>query len=143
MLYLTDADVKIMFQKARAGLKPDGLVFVKENVCKEGFVVDNDDSSLTRSNAYMLELFESAGMRLLQSVKQRNFPQDLFDVRREPAPAMILLELCPVLSLSVYHDLNDDSTLPEQDVRAEALRIKPRSAGAFRYFNHYVTIVGL
>jgi len=35
---------------------------VKENICKEGFVVDKDDNSLTRSNAYMLELFQKAGM---------------------------------------------------------------------------------
>jgi hypothetical protein len=30
----------------------------------QGFVVDKDDSSLTRSNAYMLELFEKAGMEV-------------------------------------------------------------------------------
>lgn len=35
---------------------------VKENICKEGFVVDKDDNSLTRSNTYMLELFRKAGM---------------------------------------------------------------------------------
>lgn len=38
------------------------LVQVKENICKEGFVVDKDDNSLTRSNTYMLELFQKAGM---------------------------------------------------------------------------------
>eukprot|EP00955_Chlamydomonas_euryale_P092562 364719-Chlamydomonas_euryale.AAC.3 len=49
---------------------------------QEGFVVDNDDSSLTRSNTYMLELFEASGLvTLVQSAKQRNFPKDLFDVR--------------------------------------------------------------
>jgi hypothetical protein len=37
---------------------------VKENICKEGFVVDKDDNSLTRSNTYMLELFQQAGMSL-------------------------------------------------------------------------------
>lgn len=35
---------------------------MKENICKEGFVVDKDDNSLTRSNAYMLELFQKACM---------------------------------------------------------------------------------
>lgn len=35
---------------------------VKENICKEGFIVDKDDNSLTRSNAYMLDLFQRAGM---------------------------------------------------------------------------------
>lgn len=37
-------------------------VQVKENICKEGFVVDKEDNSLTRSNTYMLELFQKAGM---------------------------------------------------------------------------------
>ncbi len=64
MLYLTDNDVEAMFVKAKSGLKPDGLIFVKENVCKEGFVVDNDDSSLTRSNKYMQDLFEKSNMQV-------------------------------------------------------------------------------
>ena len=105
MLYLTDADVQSMFLRACEGLKPDGYIFVKENVCKEGFIVDNDDSSLTRSNAYYKELFEKSNMQvlcdlssilgiifsqfltlfvncvqLLQSAEQKNFPKDLFDV---------------------------------------------------------------
>lgn len=117
----------LLFSRARSGLKPDGLIFVKENiwwvqgpemaswmhsmklwygeVCctarpltavlvadippaptlaacahvfthavvallcalprsKKGFVVDKDDSSLTRSNTYMLDLFEKAGMQV-------------------------------------------------------------------------------
>lgn len=54
---------------------------VKENVCKAGFVVDKEDSSLTRSNAYMLELFARAGMRVLYNIKQKHFPRELFEVR--------------------------------------------------------------
>jgi protein N-terminal methyltransferase len=45
------------------------------------YICLQEDSSLTRSNAYMLELFERSGMQLLQSAKQKNFPKDLFDVR--------------------------------------------------------------
>ncbi len=41
LLYLTDPDVIVMFNKTRQALAPDGLIFVKENICKEGFVVDN------------------------------------------------------------------------------------------------------
>jgi protein N-terminal methyltransferase len=55
---------------------------VKENICGEGFVVDPDDHSLTRSNEYMLELFEKAGLEVVANVKQRNFPKELFDVRQ-------------------------------------------------------------
>lgn len=81
MLYLTDVDFISLFHRAAAGLKPDGLIFVKENICKDGFVVDKDDSSLTRSNAYMLQLFEQAGVQVLHNVKQRNWPRELFEVR--------------------------------------------------------------
>ncbi|KXZ52012.1 hypothetical protein GPECTOR_10g1034 [Gonium pectorale] len=81
LLYLTDVDFLSLFQRAAEGLQPDGLIFVKENICREGFVVDKEDSSLTRSNAYMLELFERAGVQVLYNVKQRNWPKDLFEVR--------------------------------------------------------------
>lgn len=43
---------------------------VKENICKEGFVVDKDDNSLTRSDAYMIELFDKAGLEIVLSQKQ-------------------------------------------------------------------------
>ena len=48
----------------------------------DGFVVDKEDSSLTRSDEYMLELFTNkCGAKVLLNMKQRNFPRELFDVR--------------------------------------------------------------
>ena len=64
LLYLTDEDAISFFHRCRNGLKPGGRIIVKENICQEGFVVDTDDSSLSRSNAYMLQLFEKAGMQV-------------------------------------------------------------------------------
>ncbi|KIY91929.1 hypothetical protein MNEG_16033 [Monoraphidium neglectum] len=55
---------------------------VKENICKDGFVVDKADNSLTRSDPYMLELFAQAGLEVVAAAKQRNFPKELFDVRQ-------------------------------------------------------------
>mmetsp|Transcript_10622 Transcript_10622/g.30241 ORF Transcript_10622/g.30241 Transcript_10622/m.30241 type:complete len:255 (+) Transcript_10622:263-1027(+) len=81
MLYLTDEDVVALFERCRKGLKPDGIIVVKENICTSGFVVDKQDSSLTRSDEYMLELFKKCGATVLYNVKQRNFPRELFDVR--------------------------------------------------------------
>ncbi|GBF88711.1 hypothetical protein Rsub_01610 [Raphidocelis subcapitata] len=82
LLYLTDADAVALFERCKTGLAPDGLIVVKENICGEGFVVDPDDHSLTRSNEYMLELFDKAGLEVVANVKQRNFPKELFDVRQ-------------------------------------------------------------
>eukprot|EP00873_Tetraselmis_striata_P039931 jgi/Tetstr1/460195/TSEL_005510.t1 len=81
LLYLTDEDCKTLFDRCRAGLKADGIVVVKENICKEGFIVDKSDSSLTRSDAYMLDLFARCGVKVLANERQKNFPRELFDVR--------------------------------------------------------------
>jgi len=47
-------DVLEWLHKCAAALRPGGLVILKENICASGFVVDEDDSSLTRSDAYLL-----------------------------------------------------------------------------------------
>ena len=47
------ADVLEWMRKCVAALRPGGLLIVKENICASGFVVDEEDSSLTRSDAYL------------------------------------------------------------------------------------------
>lgn len=81
LLYLTDDDAIGFFQRCRQGLTEDGIIFIKENICQTGFVVDKEDASLTRSNAYMLKLFARANMQVVLNVQQRQFPRDLFKVR--------------------------------------------------------------
>jgi len=39
-----------------------------------------EDSSLTRSDAYLSDLFKRAGYTVLASTLQKNFPKDLFKV---------------------------------------------------------------
>ncbi|GAB4813805.1 hypothetical protein N2152v2_000851 [Parachlorella kessleri] len=78
LLYLTDDDAVAFFQRCMDNLKPGGLIFVKENICGEGFVVDNDDASVTRSHQYMVELFDRAGLHLMHTALQKNFPKGLF-----------------------------------------------------------------
>jgi protein N-terminal methyltransferase len=81
-------------------LKPDGILFIKENICKQGAVPDEEDASVTRSDELMRRLFERAGAigaasgsggggagaakrkwRLVHNVQQRDFPKNLFEVR--------------------------------------------------------------
>jgi protein N-terminal methyltransferase len=81
LLYLTDDDVVGFLRRCRKGIQSGGVVFVKENVCANGFVVDREDSSLTRSNAYFLGLFARADMSVTYNVKQRGMPDGLFQVR--------------------------------------------------------------
>eukprot|EP01026_Neomeris_dumetosa_P034166 TRINITY_DN2747_c0_g2_i3.p1 TRINITY_DN2747_c0_g2~~TRINITY_DN2747_c0_g2_i3.p1 ORF type:complete len:266 (-),score=27.84 TRINITY_DN2747_c0_g2_i3:207-1004(-) len=89
LLYLTDEDIIQLLLRCIKGLKePDedngyggGIVVVKENICSQGFIQDDEDSSLTRSAEYMRELFAKGGMRVVSDVKQKNFPKELYQVR--------------------------------------------------------------
>ena len=57
------------------------LAQVKENNCAEGFIVDKEDSSLTRSHDYFLSLFAQAKLSVVKIKLQRGFPSELFAVR--------------------------------------------------------------
>jgi protein N-terminal methyltransferase len=74
-------DVVSLLKRCSQHVQPGGFIMVKENICREGFVVDKDDNSLTRANAYMLELIRQAGLTVRYNVKQRNFPKKLYEVR--------------------------------------------------------------
>jgi protein N-terminal methyltransferase len=43
--------------------------------------VDQDDNSLTRSNAYMLDLIKRTGLNLRYNIQQKGFPKGLYAVR--------------------------------------------------------------
>eukprot|EP00126_Sphaerothecum_destruens_P010684 Sdes_comp20791_c0_seq4m17004 len=46
--HLTDEDMIEFFQRCKSGLSSGGFICVKENLTKEGFLVDKDDNSVTR-----------------------------------------------------------------------------------------------
>ena len=81
LLYLTDDDLCAFLRRCAAAVKPGGVIVVKENVCEEGFIVDKDDASITRSHLYYQQLFQRAGLALAHTALQRNFPKGLFKVR--------------------------------------------------------------
>ncbi|GBG61183.1 hypothetical protein CBR_g19259 [Chara braunii] len=80
--HLTDTDFVEFFKRCQTGLKSDGgLLILKENNAKSGFVVDKEDSSVTRSNDYICELIGQAGLQILKVKLQKGFPKELFAVR--------------------------------------------------------------
>ncbi|CAI5990799.1 unnamed protein product [Closterium sp. NIES-64] len=79
--HLTDADLIAFLHRCLAGLRPGGIIVLKENTCQKGFVLDKADSSVTRSDAYFRDLFKQANLQLLKSKVQRGFPSELFVVK--------------------------------------------------------------
>lgn len=92
--YLTDWDLVAFLKRMGRALKPGGLIVLKDNTCeKQGFVLDLNDSSVTRSLPYLLALIKETGLKIVPSdgnnmiKKEDYFPGDIF-----PVP-MIALEV--------------------------------------------------
>ncbi|XP_021845343.1 alpha N-terminal protein methyltransferase 1 isoform X2 [Spinacia oleracea] len=79
--HLTDDDFISFFKTAKAGLKPGGFFIVKENTARNGFVLDKQDCSITRSDLYFKELFRRCGLHLYKVKDQKEFPRELFQVK--------------------------------------------------------------
>lgn len=81
-IYLTDEDFVTFLMRCKSSLSTNGIIFFKENTSSENkFVVDKDDSSLTRSEAHYAAIFRAAGVRILREVAQQEWPEDLFPVK--------------------------------------------------------------
>lgn len=79
--HLPDDDLVAFLRRCAASLTPTGVIVVKENLAREGFVLDRDDMSVTRSEAIFRQLFARAGMMLLCDELQQKFPKALFPVK--------------------------------------------------------------
>ncbi|KAJ3146096.1 hypothetical protein HDU89_006662 [Geranomyces variabilis] len=78
--HLTDDDFVAFFQRCKRGLKPNGLIGVKENATRNGVEVDTVDSSVTRPPALLKELFAKAGLKIIKEDVQKGFPSSLYPV---------------------------------------------------------------
>jgi len=81
IIYLTDQDFVTFFESCRNALTPNGLIIVKDNFLRQGFNVDLDDRSITRSEDHLKLLFSASGLTILQQKLQSHFPPDLFPVK--------------------------------------------------------------
>lgn len=79
--HVHDIDCIRFFERCKAGLRPHGVVILKDNTSEDWtFVVDKSDSSVSRAPAYIILLAKLAGLTLLLKEKQKDFPEDLFPV---------------------------------------------------------------
>ena len=89
--HLTDADLVSFLTRCRQALtsRRGTYVVVKENTAREGFVMDRDDGSVTRSDLLFKAAFAQAGLQVVKQALQSGFPKGLFKVRMyalQPAP---------------------------------------------------------
>tara|TARA_A100001015_G_scaffold155272_1_gene172321 strand:- start:244 stop:1095 length:852 start_codon:yes stop_codon:yes gene_type:complete len=84
VIYLTDDDFVLFLKRCVKSLKPNGFIVIKENVMSpnavHNFLVDKDDSSVTRSDNIMRNIFHKAGLKIVKVEKQKNFPSNMFPV---------------------------------------------------------------
>ncbi|KAK3901432.1 S-adenosylmethionine-dependent methyltransferase [Staphylotrichum tortipilum] len=73
--HLTDEQLVAFLRRCQAALNPDGgLIVVKENNSTTGEDnFDDVDSSVTREDGSFRRIFEEAGLRLVQSERQKGF----------------------------------------------------------------------
>jgi protein N-terminal methyltransferase len=79
--HLHDTDLVAFVRKCKQALAPNGLLCIKDNTCESGFVMDKEDSSVTRSDQHFRALFAQAGLEVVKVLLQPNFPKKLFPVR--------------------------------------------------------------
>jgi len=88
--HLHDLDYVAFFRQCAAGLKPGGVIVLKDNCTEESaFSVDLDDSSVARHPEYHRLLMHLAGLNILLEQVQTGFPEDLCPVH------MFALTLAP------------------------------------------------
>ncbi len=94
VIYLTDVDFVAFLRRCAKGLRPGGLIVVKENVLgdrsPQAFLLDEEDSSLTRNKPYMKHIFKEAGLSVFLEAKQETWQRGMLPVMMyalEPAGA--------------------------------------------------------
>jgi len=79
--HLTDDDFVDFFERCQSGLAAGGLICVKENITKTGVDLDSEDSSVTRSDEKLRELFSKSSLTVIKDDVQKNFPGELYRVK--------------------------------------------------------------
>ena len=90
--YITDKDIIRFLQQAATHLIDHGFIVVKENYTCDTHVVDEEDSSVTRTLKQFESLFTKSNLEIISQQDQFGFPADLFPVSSwvlVPLPAQL------------------------------------------------------
>ena len=70
------------FLSSSSGLKPNGIIVVKENITSSGEVeMDDIDSSVTRPDGRFHYIFDASNLEVIRELQQKKFPQELYNVK--------------------------------------------------------------
>ena len=80
--HLTDEDFVVFLNKCKSALKPNGIIVVKDNTTSsDDCDADTQDSSVTRPNWLLLEIFGKAKLTVICERKQYKMPKGLYPVK--------------------------------------------------------------
>lgn len=111
VIYLTDVDFIAFLKECRSALLENGMIVLKDNVARAGFVVDKDDCSVMRSGPYLKSIFQRAGLMVVKEQRQLDFPRSAFPVR-------------------MYALRPQDSVVPDGHRDGDAERLSPEAQGS-------------
>ncbi|XP_069842006.1 N-terminal Xaa-Pro-Lys N-methyltransferase 1 [Dendropsophus ebraccatus] len=78
--HLTDSHLVDFLKRCKAGLRPNGLIVIKDNMAHEGVIMDEVDSSICRDMDLVRRLIRQAGLAVLAQERQENFPEEIYHV---------------------------------------------------------------
>lgn len=78
--HLTDDHLVEFLRRCQSGLRPDGLIVVKDNIAYEGVIPDDVDSSVCRNLNLLRHLVSKAGLNIICEEQQQNFPEEIYQV---------------------------------------------------------------
>lgn len=78
--HLTDQHLAEFLRRCKRGLRPNGIVVIKDNMAQEGVILDDVDSSVCRDLEVVRRIIRSAGLSLLAEERQENLPDEIYHV---------------------------------------------------------------
>lgn len=80
--YLLDDDLVAFLARSKTALRPNGVIFLKDNISSRHNVTrDADDHGLARSDKQYKAIFAKAGLVCLRERVQAGWPRDLFQAK--------------------------------------------------------------
>ena len=78
--HLTDQHLAEFLRRCKRGLRPNGVIVIKDNMAQEGVILDDVDSSVCRDLQVGHRISRSAGLSLLAQERQENLPDEIYHV---------------------------------------------------------------